>query len=323
MDLKIFEKNEWKVRTFVDGKNEAWFSLPDVCASLDIKNPSNVKKRLKEGGCVMVDLNALHSKEGLEINKLWNSNSTFINTSNVFRCIFESRKEEAELFKDWVFDEVLPSLYNKGGYMMEKKDETPEELMARALAMANDVLKRREERLKKVEAENEKMSEEIRVLNCDNKLLKYNVDIQKDIVEKSAATQDRFYDFFNTDETYTTTQVGKILGRSAMWVNNMLRDNLLIKKVGGQYVPEPRLVVEGYARQIATRTYRGGSPHTFFSYKWTAKGVSFIKQLYIKRMCNNPNSLIGNTPRGKLDIELTLDEMDAFISPVADRRKGK
>lgn len=316
MNLKVFEKNEWKVRTFMDEKNEAWFSLSDVCASLDIKNPSNVKKRLKEKGCIMIDLNALHSKEGLEINQLWNSNATFINTSNVFRCIFESRKEEAEMFKDWVFEDVLPSLYEKGGYMIEKENETPEELMARALSIANDVLKRKEERIKEIEKENAEIVEKNRILDCDNKLLKYNVDIQKDIVEESIATQERFYDFFNTDETYTATQIGNLIGKSAIWVNRLLRDNKLMKKVGNQYVPIPELIRKGYARQVATRSYKGGVPNTFFTYRWTAKGVAFIKQLYIKHECNNPHSLMGNTPPGKLDIELTLDEMDSFISPV-------
>lgn len=316
MNLKVFEKNGWEIRTVVDGSNEPWFVLSDVCKALGLSNPTKVKSRLDEDGCKLLNAEELSQSAGLNFSNLGNPYLTFVNEANLYKCILRSEKKEAEVFQDWICKEVLPSIRKTGVYLMDKQDESFDELMSRALAAANEVLKKREERLKKVERENERITEENRILNCDNKLLKYNVDIQNDIVEESMATQERFYDFFNTDETYTATQIGDLIGRSAIWVNRLLRDNKLMKKVGNQYVPIPELVRKGYARQVATRSYKGGIPNTFFTYRWTAKGVAFIKQLYIKHECNNPHSLMGNTPPGKLDIELTLDEMDSFISPV-------
>lgn len=309
MNLKVFEKNGWEIRTVVDDGNEPWFVLSDVCKALGLSNPTRVRSRLDEDGCKLLNAEELSQSAGLNFNNLGNPYLTFVNEANLYKCILRSEKKEAEVFQDWICKEVLPSIRKHGGYIMDNHDETPEELLARAIVLANDVIKRRDEQIVKLKEEN-------RILDCDNKLLKYNVDIQKDIVEESVATQDRFYDFFNTSETYTATQIGNLIGRSAIWVNRLLRNNKLMKKVGNQYVPIPELIRKGYARQVATRSYKGGVSNTFFTYRWTAKGVAFIKQLYIKHECNNPHSLMGNTPPGKLDIELTLDEMDSFISPV-------
>lgn len=41
---------------------------------------------------------------------------TFIDEPNLYRCVFQSRKAEAEKFQDWVFEEVLPTIRRTGGY---------------------------------------------------------------------------------------------------------------------------------------------------------------------------------------------------------------
>ena len=41
----------------------------------------------------------------------------FINQSNLYKLIFQSRKAKAEKFSDWVTEEVLPSIRKTGAYM--------------------------------------------------------------------------------------------------------------------------------------------------------------------------------------------------------------
>ena len=43
-------------------------------------------------------------------------NIIYISESNLYRIIFKSRKDEAEKFQDWVFEEVLPSIRKTGKY---------------------------------------------------------------------------------------------------------------------------------------------------------------------------------------------------------------
>ena len=62
-----------------------------------------------------------------------------------------SKLPEAEKFQDWVCEEILPAIRKTGGYMVAKADETPEEIMARALLVAQDTMKRKEERIQQLE----------------------------------------------------------------------------------------------------------------------------------------------------------------------------
>lgn len=40
----------------------------------------------------------------------------FINESNLYKVIFQSRKPQAEQFTEWVTGEVLPAIRKKGSY---------------------------------------------------------------------------------------------------------------------------------------------------------------------------------------------------------------
>ena len=66
--------------------------------------------------------------------------------------IMKSELPYAEKFQDWVVEEVLPSIRKHGGYVAGQEDMSPEELMAKAVLMAqskidelNGVVKEKEE----------------------------------------------------------------------------------------------------------------------------------------------------------------------------------
>ena len=80
---------------------------------------------------------------------------TYVNESGLYSLIFGSKQERAKLFKKWVTSEVLPSIRKTGGYLSSAKEDTPEEIMARALTIAQATLAKREERLKRLESEAE------------------------------------------------------------------------------------------------------------------------------------------------------------------------
>jgi anti-repressor protein len=74
-----------------------------------------------------------------------------ISEAGLYSLILRSRKPEAKAFKRWVTHEVLPSIRKDGGYMVTRKDETPEETMARALLIANKTMERQRERIAELE----------------------------------------------------------------------------------------------------------------------------------------------------------------------------
>lgn len=94
------------VRTTIkDG--EPMFCLADVCAVLEIGNPSQLKTRLNPDGVITNEV----------IDSMGRTQqATFISEQNLYKVIFQSRKPEAEAFTDWVTGEVLPAIRKTGTY---------------------------------------------------------------------------------------------------------------------------------------------------------------------------------------------------------------
>lgn len=111
MELQIFNNSEFgEIRT-ITKDDEPMFCLADVCKALELEQVSRVKARLKTDG---VTTSKVTDRLGRE------QEATFINESNLYKTIFQSRKESAERFTDWVTSEVLPSIRKTGGYGMPK-----------------------------------------------------------------------------------------------------------------------------------------------------------------------------------------------------------
>lgn len=136
-DLQIFKNSEFgEVRTKVIN-NEPYFSLNDVCRILEINNPSQAKTRLNKDGVI--------SNEVIDsMGRTQQAN--FINESNLYKLIFQSRKSEAEKFADWVTSEVLPSIRKHGAYMssevIEKTLSDPDYLIRLATNLKEEKAKR-------------------------------------------------------------------------------------------------------------------------------------------------------------------------------------
>lgn len=111
MELQIFNNSEFgEIRT-ITKDDEPMFCLADVCKALELEQVSRVKARLKTDG---VTTSKVTDRLGRE------QEATFINESNLYKTIFQSRKESAERFTEWVTGEVLPSIRKAGSYSMPK-----------------------------------------------------------------------------------------------------------------------------------------------------------------------------------------------------------
>lgn len=82
---------------------------------------------------------------------------TVISEAGLYGAVLGSKLPEAKAFKRWVTHEVLPAIRRDGGYMAAKPDETPEEIMARALRIADETMRRQKERIAALAEENAEM----------------------------------------------------------------------------------------------------------------------------------------------------------------------
>ena len=127
-----------QLRVVVTDNQKTMFNLSDVCRALDINNSRQVKSRLAEGGVITADTPTRNQFGTMVIQPM-----TYIDEANLYRCIFQSRKAEAERFQAWVFEEVLPQIRQTGGYIPLKNLRTGEALTeAEIVDAANKVMQR-------------------------------------------------------------------------------------------------------------------------------------------------------------------------------------
>ena len=146
-DLKIFTNEEFgEIRTSVVN-SEPMFCLSDICKSLGLSQPSKVKERLNEKGVRTIPT----LTSGGEQNLL------YINEPNLYKVIFQSRKESAERFTDWVTSEVLPSIRKNGGYISGQETLSDDELLSKALLVAHNKIAERDKIIEQKQARIEQM----------------------------------------------------------------------------------------------------------------------------------------------------------------------
>lgn len=124
-EIKIFNSEEFGDIRTVTIENEPMFCLSDVCKALGLTQPSKVKERLNEKGVSSIPTLTAGGEQKL----------LYINESNLYKTIFQSRKESAERFTDWVTSEVLPAIRKTGSY---QKPMSPVEMMRIQLGMIDD-----------------------------------------------------------------------------------------------------------------------------------------------------------------------------------------
>lgn len=136
---QVFDNPEFGQLRVVQGEDgEPWFVAKDVCDALGLGNVGQALARLDEDEKSSITLN-----DGTP----GNPNKAIVSEPGLYALVLASRKSDARAFKRWVTHDVLPSIRKNGGYMVARADETPEQLLARALKLADATLQERDARI--------------------------------------------------------------------------------------------------------------------------------------------------------------------------------
>ena len=92
-----------------------------------------------------------------------------INEPAMYELIFGSPLKEAKRFKDWVCDEVLPQIRMTGAYIPIVEEDDEETIMAKAMAMIQKTIDKREQQL--MEEQQEITDEEQKLIDRKLKLI--------------------------------------------------------------------------------------------------------------------------------------------------------
>lgn len=137
-NIKVFENEQFGKIRVVEKNNEPWFIAKDVCKALGLAQVSRAIQKLDED-------EVTNSKVIDSIGREQKVNA--ISEAGMYSLVLVSRKPEAKAFKRWVTHEVLPAIRRTGGYIATKKDDTPEEIMARAVLIAQDTINRQKQQI--------------------------------------------------------------------------------------------------------------------------------------------------------------------------------
>ena len=144
-ELQIFSNPAFGEIRVTDQNGEPWFVAADVCRALDVDKTQT--RRLDDDEKGMCSIHTPGGQQEVSI----------ISEPGLYVLALGSRKPEAKAFKRWVTHEVITSIRRTGGYIAGAESMTPEELMAKALTVAQKTLADREARLSVLTVENQIM----------------------------------------------------------------------------------------------------------------------------------------------------------------------
>ena len=264
LERQVFNNSQFGELRISGTPDKPMFCLNDVCKALGLGNVTALKSRLDEKG--FTTIKALTSGG--------NQQMIFINEPNLYRCIFQSRKAEAEQFQDWVFNEILPSIRKSGGYIATQANETPEMIMARALKVAEHTIEEHEKRMKALAEENEAQK---RI----NKQLEADTQMKAEEIKKLTPDADYARQTLTAVNTWNTNIIAKEMGMSAVTLNQHLQRLGIQYKQHKVWILSAKYQGKGYTK---TQTYNyfnsAGEVCTRMQQEWTEVGRRWLLELW-------------------------------------------
>ena len=198
-NLTVFENPEFGAIRTVTIDGEPWLVGKDVAEALGYTNP---QKAVRDH----VDEKDRTVNDSFTVN---GTPITLINESGLYSLVLSSKLPTARKFRRWVTSEVLPSIRRSGGYIAGQKELSPEELMARALKVANDVLAAREARISELTVQNTIMAPKADYFDelVDRNLLTSFRDTAKQL----GVSQNAFIGFLKERKYIYRDQKGKLM----------------------------------------------------------------------------------------------------------------
>lgn len=154
--VQVFNNVEFgDVRVIMQGE-QPWFVGKDVAELLGYE-------RARDAIAAHIDMEDKQIFKGgnSPLLKIPNRGLTIINESGLYSLILSSKLPSAKQFKHWVTSEVLPAIRKEGMYMTtevaEQAVDDTAAYLAKALRVANDVLEKQKQELKKLTFSNKSL----------------------------------------------------------------------------------------------------------------------------------------------------------------------
>ena len=208
--LQAFTSDQFgQIRT-IENDGQPWFVAADVCAALELANPTVTVSRLDKDEKAKFNL-------GLSGGPAW-----CVNEPGLYSLVLACRKPQARAFKRWITHEVIPAIRKHGLYAISDVAENPEMLLAALQALITE--KKRGEQL---EAQN--LAQAQLLLEASPKLSYY-----EKVLRAPGAV--------------AISKIAKDYGMSARRLNKLLHDLGIQYKQGDQWLLYQEHAANGYTK---------------------------------------------------------------------------
>ena len=242
-----------KIRT-VTKDNEPWFVGKDVCEAFGDTNYRRSLSNIDDSDKGVSQIETHGGKQNMVI----------INESGLYSLLFQMQPQKAKgvsknesviderieklhRFKHWVTSEVLPSIRKNGGYIANQEQMTPEQIVANALIVAQNIISQKDRQIEEMKPKAE------------------------------------FFDAVADSKTaISMNEVAKVLNIKGYGRNNLfefLRENKVLDRWN---VPYQRYVDNGWFRVIEQHYQKNGEPIVTTKTLVYQKGVDGIRKMIEK-----------------------------------------
>ena len=174
-NIELFRNESFgEIRTLLI-EDEVWFVGKDVAEALGYVEPrSAISKKVDEEDRGVAKMETPSGKQDM----------TIINESGLYSLILSSKLSQAKEFKRWVTNEILPSIRKHGGYLHNQENLSQEEILAKALIVAQNIINEKDKLNKQLQAQNSE-------LTVDNQIMKPKADYFDELVDRNLLTNFR------------------------------------------------------------------------------------------------------------------------------------
>ena len=262
-EIQIFNNPEFgSVRTSnING--EPWFVGKDVCEAFGDTNYRRSLSNIDDSDKGVAQIETPGGKQNMVI----------INESGLYSLLFQMQPQKAKgvsqnesiiderieklhRFKRWVTSEVLPSIRKNGGYIANQEQMTPEQIVANALIVAQNIISQKDRQIEELETSVQQMDS---------------------VITEMTPKVDYADHILSSTDCMTVSQIAQDYGMSAKRFNKILHTAGIQRKVGDQWILYAEYQGKGYVRNKTCEYTKGnGDTGTKLLTVWTQKGRMLI-----------------------------------------------
>lgn len=183
----------------------------------------------------------------------------YIPESLFYLLAMKANNPVATKFQMWLATEVIPQIRQMGGYIPTNEDDSEEDILVKALVIAQNKIAQKEELLK---------------------IKDRNILAQKEIIKEYKPKVEAYDSFIDSNGLIKVSTIAQDYGMNAIELNKLLHKLGIQYKKGDQWFLYSKYKDKGYTRSDYTVIpHRDGTKSLKGTTKWTPKGRAFIDEI--------------------------------------------